>query len=79
MISFERVGEIAKSKEQIKSIISDVKNEFPKVSDEDLIKALKKGSLGNYGKTYKMCSQEVCIWIRQYLKSIVRPTDNLPM
>ena len=46
----------------------DIITEFPELSDEDLKKAIKNGGLGKYGKTYKLSTQEVCIWIREYIK-----------
>lgn len=52
----------------IKKIVSDVLLEFPYLKDEDFMKALRNGGLGKYGRTYKFSTQEVCIWIREYLK-----------
>lgn len=50
------------------STIIDIQNEFPELREEDFKKALKGGSLGKYGRTYKLSTQEICIWIREYLK-----------
>ena len=46
--------------------IYDVLEEFPRVKETDLILAIRKGSLGMYGRTFKLSTQEVCYWIRQY-------------
>ena len=35
---------------------------------EDIQKAIRSGSLGKYGRTYKFTIQEVCFWVREYLK-----------
>ena len=50
------------------SIIVDVCNEFPKLKDHELKQAMRNGGLGKYGKTYKMTTQDVCMWIRKYLE-----------
>jgi len=49
--------------------INDIISEFGYVSLKQIREALRKGSLGHYGKTYKLSTQEVCVWIREYLKS----------
>jgi len=48
-----------------------IKSEFKDISIDTLTKALKKGASGHYGKTYRMCDQELCIWIRAYLEENV--------
>ena len=54
---------------KIDDLSKDVLSEF-KGKDINLItEAIKKGSLGLYGRTYRMSTQEVCIWIREYLKT----------
>lgn len=52
------------------NIIRDVFQEFSSMSAKDISEALKNGSLGLYGKTYKLSTQEVCIWIREYKKEL---------
>ena len=49
--------------------INDIMSEFSYVTIKQIREALRKGSLGHYGKTYKLSTQEVCVWIREYLKS----------
>jgi hypothetical protein len=50
-------------------MINDVLTEFPRVSEDTFIKAIRNGSLGKYGKTYKLSTQDVCVWVREYRKS----------
>jgi len=49
-------------------MVNDIFTEFPKITEEQITKAMRNGGLGMYGKTYKLTTQEVCIWIRNYLK-----------
>ena len=46
----------------------DVVNEFRRIEITEIQKAIRNGALGKYGRTYRMSTQEVCIWIREYLK-----------
>lgn len=39
------------------------------MSISDLTKAIENGARGVYGRTYKMCVQEVLIWVRKYQES----------
>lgn len=48
--------------------VNDITKEFPYLKDEDYMMALRFGGLGKYGRTYKFSTQEVCIWIREYIK-----------
>ena len=48
--------------------ISDIITEFDFMKLKDLILALRKGALGKYGRSYKLNTQEVCYWIREYQK-----------
>lgn len=52
----------------ITSTMKDVFSEFPKLTENDLKTALRNGGLGKYGKTYKLSTQEICVWIREYMK-----------
>ena len=47
-------------------LVKDVLEEFPRVKETDLILAIRNGSLGMYGRTFRLSTQEVCYWIRQY-------------
>tara|TARA_R110002124_G_scaffold283449_2_gene459470 strand:- start:1188 stop:1334 length:147 start_codon:yes stop_codon:yes gene_type:complete len=43
-----------------------------------MLTAIKKGALGEFGRTYRMSTQEVCIWINEHLKSINRDINGKP-
>jgi hypothetical protein len=49
-------------------IIAEVKSNFSYVQEKEILKAMKNGALGKYGRTYKLSTQEVCFWIYSYLK-----------
>lgn len=53
----------------IDSTIYDISTEFSFLSVEKIQIAIRCGALGKYGRTYKMTTQEVCYWIREYIKS----------
>jgi hypothetical protein len=53
----------------LSNMISDIESEFSRISVQDIQKAIRKGALGEYGITYKLSTQVVCFWIRQYLES----------
>ena len=62
-VAFERTNtEVV----NIEKMSFDIISEFPELSDEDFKKAIRNGGLGKYGKTYKLSTQEICIWIREY-------------
>jgi hypothetical protein len=48
--------------------IKDIYFEFKNKKIGDIIEAIRQGSLGKYGLTYKLNTQAVCYWINQYLK-----------
>ncbi len=50
----------------ISSMVQDILTEFPRVKEADLISAIRNGGLGMYGRTFRLSTQEVCYWIRQY-------------
>lgn len=58
----------------IDSIVKDVLNKYP-IEYEKIIEAIKRGSLGDYGRTFKMSTQEICIWIGQYLKDELKKDE----
>ena len=45
-----------------------IKNEFRFLSLREVRKAITKGTAGEYGRSYKLSTQEVCYWIQQYVK-----------
>ncbi|MCV6900884.1 hypothetical protein OE165_28020, partial [Escherichia coli] len=65
-IAFERVGT---EPYNIENMINDVIAEFPRITEKTFTPAIRNGSLGKYGKTYKLSTKDLCIWIREYLKS----------
>lgn len=65
LIAFERT---LTEPYNIDNMVKDIVSEFPRINPEEIVKAIRNGSLGKYGKTYKLSTQEVCIWIREYLK-----------
>ena len=46
----------------------DIKEEFKHLRADQIIKAIRNGSLGLYGSTYNLSTQQICMWIREYLK-----------
>ena len=54
----------------VSALIKDVLTEFPNVDINKIITALRNGGLGKYGRTFRLSTQEVCYWIREYLKPI---------
>lgn len=65
LVAAERTDSIP---ENIKHMIKDISEEFKFLKDEEIREAMRKGGLGVYGRTYKLSTQEICIWIREYLK-----------
>lgn len=56
---------------EIKNIdetIEDIFTEFGYLNLSDIKKALRNGSLGKYGRSYKLSTQELCYWIREFIK-----------
>lgn len=50
------------------NLCRDVLTEFKDLNIQTITKAIRRGSLGFYGKTYRMSTQELCIWINSYCK-----------
>lgn len=68
VLAFQRVNI---QPERVMGISDDIKRTFPKIEEKDLIEAIRRGALGEFGRTYRMSTQEVCIWIREHLKSVL--------
>jgi len=49
-------------------IIEEINSEFKNLPEKEIIKAIRNGAFGKYGRTYKLSTQEVCFWIYSYLK-----------
>lgn len=61
----------------IENLVKDVLSEFPKLPSDDFTTAIRNGSLGKYGPTYKFSTQIICVWIREYLKEKNKKTLSL--
>lgn len=67
-VAFDRTGTTPPEINVIDAMVEDIFSEFPKLDELQIKKALRNGGLGMYGKTFKLTTQELCIWIRQYIK-----------
>lgn len=67
-VAFDRTGTIPPEINVINAMVEDIFSEFPKLDELQIKKALRNGGLGMYGKTFKLTTQELCIWIRQYIE-----------
>ena len=63
VLVFDRTNTSARN---IDGIVIDILKEFPDITDDEITNALRNGSLGKYGKTYKLSTQEMCCCIRNY-------------
>jgi hypothetical protein len=52
----------------IEETIEDIYSEFGYLNLTEIKNAIRNGSLGKYGRTFKLNTQEVCFWINQYVK-----------
>jgi hypothetical protein len=52
----------------IDNTIDDICTEFSSNKLSDIKEAIRKGSLGKYGRSYRLSTQEISYWIREYLK-----------
>lgn len=52
--------------DNVDKMFNDIKNEFGKRKIEEVIEAIRLGSLGKYGVNYKLTTQVVSYWIRCY-------------
>jgi hypothetical protein len=53
----------------IHNMYLDIESEYKRVSTNEIQNAIRNGSIGKYGSTYKFNTQSVCIWINQYLEN----------
>ena len=62
-LAFERTNTLPKN---IDGMVKDIIEEFGNLETNQIQLAIKKGSLGHYGKTFgDVSTQEICIWIRK--------------
>lgn len=54
----------------INETIEDIYIEFPNLTIDEIIKAIRSGSLAKYGRPFKLSTTEICFWIREYKKEI---------
>lgn len=64
-LAMERTGNLDL---KIEPIIKDLLSEFKGLAIDDIMLAIRYGSLGRYGRTYKLCSQEFCFWVYEFIK-----------
>lgn len=55
---------------KIDAMVKDILEEFPKLTSDKITEAIRNGSLGKYGRTFRLSTQEVCYWIRKYTEII---------
>jgi hypothetical protein len=66
---FQRT-KIAGTKEDGEIILEAINEAFPTLRPEHIDAAIRKGSIGEYGKIYnRLTAQEICIWIRAYMEN----------
>jgi hypothetical protein len=66
LVAFERTNTLPRS---IEGTVNDISTEFKDLDIQHIQKAIRRGSLGFYGKTYgEVSTQEICIWIIKYIE-----------
>lgn len=65
VLVMERLNQDLKN---IDATIEDICTEFPRLKLKDLKEILRLGALAKFGRTYKLSTQEICFWIREYYK-----------
>ena len=73
-LAFERTGTPPVN---IDNMSKDIATEFEGIKDDVVSMAIRNGSLGHYGRTYRLSTQEICIWIREYKKETGRVKLNM--
>lgn len=62
----------------IDNLVNDISNKYKNLPNEIMLTAIKRGALGEFGRTYRMSTQEVCIWVNKHLESINRDINGKP-
>lgn len=52
----------------IEETIEDIATEFRNLNLSEIKLAIRNGSLGKYGRSFRLSTQEICFWIREYIK-----------
>ena len=74
--AFSRTNKIP-NEGQIEIIRNEIIDEYKDVDQKIIFEALKNGGRGKYGRTYSLCSQEICIWIDSYLKENITKEEQI--
>lgn len=48
--------------------VKDLYEEFGFLTLKEIRTAIRNGSMSKYGRSFKLSTQEVCFWIREFLK-----------
>ena len=48
--------------------IEDIASEFNYLNLWQIKEAIRLGSMGKYGRSFRLSTQEICYWIREFLK-----------
>jgi len=48
--------------------VKDLYEEFSFLTLKGIREAIRNGSMSKYGRSYKLSTQEVCFWVREYIK-----------
>lgn len=65
-VAFERTNT---SPRDVNGMVKDISEEFSYLDIDQIQLAIRKGSLGHFGKTFgDVSTQEICIWIRKETK-----------
>lgn len=51
----------------IDECLADIISKFGHIKSDRLITAIRNGSCGDYGRTYRFCTQEIGIWINAFV------------
>ena len=52
----------------IEETIEDIASEFRNLNLSEIKLAIRNGSLGKYGRSFRLSTQEICFWIREHIK-----------
>lgn len=67
VVAFERVN-VIKGDCNIGNMVMDIQSTFPKLETLQITKAIKMGSMGKYGTSYRFSTQEIGKWIFEWCK-----------
>ncbi len=67
VLAMDRLGMTFKN---IENTIDDIVLQFPILTINQFRTAVRNGSLGHYGQTFKLNTQIVCIWVDKHLEEL---------